>query len=86
MSFAQIKPDNIILTCLKKSEKGSGIILRFFETEGKKTQAEINLFKCPKKVELVNLLEKKEKDMDPENKKIRVEVKPFEIVSLRIEF
>ena len=86
LSFLEIKPDNIILTCLKKSEEGNGIILRFFETEGKKTQTEINLFKNPKKVKLVNLLEEKEKEIDFEDKKIKLETKPFEIITLKINF
>lgn len=86
LSFIEIKPDNIILASFKKADNENGVILRFFENKGEKTDAEINLFKKPKKAELVNLLEKKEKEIDFKDKKIKLEIKPFEIVTLKISF
>ena len=86
MSFFEIKPNNIILAALKKSEQDDGIILRFFETKGEKTKTEITLFKKPKTVKIVNLLEQEEKEIDFQGDKIKMEVKPFEIISLKIGF
>jgi len=89
-SFLEIKPNNLILTAFKKVERGNEIILRFFETKGEKTEGEISLFKKPKAVRVVDLLEE---NNWPENqkikiggKKIRLTVKPFEIVTLRLKF
>ena len=86
MSFLEIKPNNIILTALKKAEQDDDIILRFFETKGEKTKTEITLFRKPKTVKIVNLLEQEEKEIDFQDQKIKMEVKPFEIVSLKIGF
>jgi len=89
LSFIKIKPDNVVLTALKKAEDGNKIILRFFETKGKKTQAEISLFKNPKTVKIVNLLEKdneiEKKDFILKHKKIKLEVKPFEIITFELK-
>ena len=88
-SFFEIKPNNVILTTIKRSEKNTGIIIRFYETEGKRTKTIINLFKSPKKVEVVNLIEEKDKEFDKklkvENKTISLDMNPFEIVTLNLE-
>ena len=44
-SFIQIKPDNLILTVLKKAEDSDDLILRCFETKGKKCNGEVILAK-----------------------------------------
>jgi alpha-mannosidase len=88
-SFLEIKPKSLILTAFKKAEDSGEIILRLFETKGEKTQGEINLFKEPQAVEAVNLLEEKGNESEKikiGNKKIRLEVKPFEIITLKINF
>ncbi len=89
-SFLEIKPGNLILTSFKKAEDSEEIILRFFETKGEKTKGEINLFKEPKQVKLVNLLEtedsKWKKNLERRGKKIKLSVNPFEIITLKIKF
>ena len=66
------------------------MILRFYETEGRETKAEINLFEEPKSVKMVNLLEEEEekekREITVKGKKISLLVKPFEIVTLKIKF
>lgn len=87
-SFLEIEPDNVILTALKKAEDSDEVILRFYESEGKETYATIRLFKQPKKVEVVNLLEENDKSVQKEiyldKNKIKLLMKPFEIVTLRL--
>lgn len=43
-SFLKIKPENLVISCVKKSEKGNSIILRVYETYGKPTEGEIEIF------------------------------------------
>ncbi|MDP6100689.1 MAG: glycoside hydrolase family 38 C-terminal domain-containing protein, partial [Dehalococcoidia bacterium] len=86
LSFVHLKPDNLILVAMKRAEDGSGVVLRFFETTGEDTRGEIELFREPKSVMSVNLLEEEEGDVRFTGKKIPVRVKPFEIVSLKIGF
>jgi alpha-mannosidase len=90
-SFLEIKPKNLVLTALKKAEDGNEIILRFFETKGEKTKGEINLFKKPREVKLVNLLEQETQEISElknnltwRDKKIKITANPFEIITLKI--
>jgi len=89
-SFLKIEPKNVVLSALKKAENGDGeAILRFYETEGKETDAEITLFRAPKAVRVVNMLEEEdagvEKELENGGERILLKMKPFEIVTLRVE-
>ena len=85
-SFAEIKPESLILVVFKKAEDDNEIILRFFETKGERTKGEITLYKEPTAVKMVNLLEAEEGEVKYRGRKIKLDVKPFEIVSLKISF
>jgi len=56
-SFLKIEPESVVLSALKKAEAGDEVVLRFYETKGEETDAEITLFKAPKSVKVVNMLE-----------------------------
>jgi alpha-mannosidase len=88
-SFLGVEPDNIIVTALKKAEDEKGIIIRFYEACGRKTETTLTLFKKPKSVEVVNLIEEKDKEFDKKikvaGKEIRLNINPFEIVSLKVK-
>ena len=49
-SFLQIDPKNIVLSTLKISEDKNAIIVRFYETEGKKTLAKLRFAKKIKSI------------------------------------
>ena len=85
-SFIKLTPHNLILSALKKAEEGDAVILRFFETTGLATQAEVELFKDIKRLTSVDLLEREEAELPFEGKRINLAVKPFEIVTLKLEF
>ena len=85
-SFVEIKPENLILVAFKKAEASNDAILRFFETKGQRTRGEIILFRKPKSVKTVNLLEEDGEELKYRGRTIKLKVKPFEIVSLRITF
>ncbi len=84
-SFLELKPNNLILSALKKAEDSDKVILRFFETKGESTMAEVRLFRSIKRATAVNLLEQEEYDLKPEHNKLSMDVKPFEIVSLKLD-
>ena len=87
-SFLKAEPDNIIISALKKAEDGKSIIIRLYEASGKKTEATITLFKKIKDVKSVNFLEEEKKEFDKkvilDENNIKVDVKPFEIITLKI--
>lgn len=56
-SFFKASPSNIILATVKKAEDRESLILRLYEAEGKATKALIELFRKPKKVYELDLME-----------------------------
>lgn len=86
-SFVQVRPGNLALVALKKAEDSNEVVLRLFETKGEPTEGEIDLFKEPSSVKIVNLLEKDEElIVERSGNRIQLRVKPFEIVSLKLGF
>ncbi len=85
-SFLKLSPNNLILSALKKAEDTDEVILRFFETKGEVTQAEVELFRAIKRLTLVDLLEREEGELPFERNRFGFEVKPFELVTLKLEF
>jgi alpha-mannosidase len=100
-SFLKIEPRNIVLSTLKISEDGEAIIIRFYETEGKKTTAKLRFARETKSIWLTDLLENNIKQIiNDENRnsnhknknnnnnplEIEIEVEPFKIVTLKVKF
>ena len=87
-SFLRAEPDNIIVSAIKRAEDEDGIIVRFYEACGKKTEATLTLFEEPKDVKAVNLMEEKDKEFAKEihvnGNKIKTNLKPFEVVTLKV--
>jgi alpha-mannosidase len=90
-SFLQIYPKNIVLSTIKMSEDEKAIIIRFYETEGKKTLAKLRFARKIKSIWLIDLLENDVKRVidDNGNKKdnfLEIEVEPFKIITLKAKF
>jgi len=85
-SFLKIHPNNILLSALKKAEDSDELIIRVYETKGEETIAEIELFTVINKVKLVDLLEREEEDLPFSENKVILFIKPFEIVTLKVDF
>ncbi len=82
----KLEPDNILLSALKKAEDGHALVLRLFESKGEACKATIKLPDEIKAASLVNLLEENEgKVTIKKGGKIQLDVRPFEIVTLRLE-
>jgi alpha-mannosidase len=86
LSFVELKPENLVLVALKKAEDTSEVVLRFFETKGEKTTGAVVIFKEPISAKRVNMLEEEEEGLECQGKEIRIEVNPFEIVTLKVKF
>jgi alpha-mannosidase len=79
----KLEPDNIVMTALKPSEDGTAIILRFYEASGEETEANITLFQKPAKAVIANLIEDELEELPFEGNSIKLNVKPFEIVTIK---
>ncbi|WP_456328401.1 alpha-mannosidase [Archaeoglobus sp.] len=92
-SFLRIEPDNVILTAFKLAEDGDGIIVRFYEAEGREVKAKLTFFREVKDVKVVNMLEETDEEFEREfgkdvtvNKNVvEVDMKPFEVVTLKVK-
>ncbi len=92
-SFLRIEPDNVILTAFKLAEDGDGIIVRFYEAEGREVKAKLTFFRDVKDVKVVNMLEETDEEFEREfgkdvtvNKNVvEVDMKPFEVVTLKVK-
>ncbi len=86
LSFIEVSPNNLILSALKKAEDSDEVILRFFETKGEATLAKVEVFREIKRVALVNLLEKEDKEIPFTSRGFTLQVNPFEIITLKLKF
>ncbi len=86
LSFLEIRPYNLVLSALKKAEEGDEVILRFFETAGELTNAEVSFFLPVRDAWIANLLEEKQRRLKLNDGKLKMKVRPFEIVTLRLKF
>ncbi len=85
-SFLELKPSNLILSAFKKAEGSDEAILRFFETRGEATTAELKVFKPITQAWITDLLEREEKELEAGTDTLELQVKPFEIVTLKLRF
>jgi alpha-mannosidase len=91
-SFVEVAPANVVLTSMKKTEDGNGVILRVYEATGQKTTATLTLPTdgtglLPGAVKEVNLMEQDggEKPLAVKDGKVSVELGPWEIQTLRVD-
>ena len=83
-SFARADAENIELSAVKQAEDGSGTILRFFETFGRKAEAEITLPAGTARCFLCSLMEKEEQELAIRDGKVRLPFHPFEIQTIKV--
>jgi alpha-mannosidase len=86
-SFLEITPKNVILSIFKISEDKKGIIVRFFETEGKRSVATLRFGLMIKSVAVTDLLENEIKKLK-ESKcyTLQMDIDPYRIITLKVEF
>jgi alpha-mannosidase len=91
-SFLRVEGHNVILSAVKKAEKGADLILRLYNPSDNNTQASILLPFVPRKIELVGLDElsriattEPANPLLEEDGKIKISLAPKKIITLRIE-
>ena len=75
--------ENVILETVKKAEADEGIILRLYESFGKRTVARIGFGEKFQKVFLCNLLENEEQELPVRDGAVEVKLSNFEILTLK---
>jgi alpha-mannosidase len=74
----------LALGSLKRAEDGRGVILRLYEPHGKRGPATLRFAFGPNSVERVNLLEEPEGTVETREGEVRLDVRPFEVLTLRV--
>jgi len=82
-SFARLSPEGLIISALKASEDGRGVILRFYDLTGSEREVKVEFFKEPLKVMLTNLLEE---EIDKLKGKPTFRLRGFGIATLKAYF
>jgi alpha-mannosidase len=86
-SFVDIKAANVVLTAMKKTEDGNGLLFRFYEWAGKTGNVTIVVPPGATDATLTDLMERPQGSAIPvtENQ-VSLPVHPFEIVSVRVNY
>ncbi len=82
-----LEPGNLVVSALKKAERGEPLILRFFETNGEACRARLTLPPEVVRVRPVDLLERPVDgggELPIRNGRVEMDVAPFEIVTLEL--
>ncbi len=85
-SFITINPKSIILTAVKKAEKNDNYIIRIYNSENNKITAELKFGKKPCKVYSVSLNEDRTGEPVLKNGILYVELDPYRIYTVEVEF
>ena len=80
-----ISSENLVTEVLKRAEDGEGDIIRFYECWNRRTTAELVFDRQYRKISLCNMLEEEETVLGENTDRISMTVKPYEIVTLRLE-
>jgi alpha-mannosidase len=86
-AYVTVKPENVVLTALKKAEDSNGLIFRVYEWAGKSGDVEFHVPKGATEATVTNLMEK------PEGAALKVvddtftaPIHPFEILTVRVGY
>ena len=90
-SFLKIEPRNIFLSTIRSAVAASGgaatVIVRIYEIEGRKTIARLHFERLVKKVYLLDMLENElGKGTDIGREILELEVQPFKVITLKVQF
>jgi len=84
-SFISVDQPNIVIETVKQAEDGRGVIVRLYESQRKRGKVVLTTSFPLDKVWQTNLLEENETALTPDSNSVRFLVKPYQIVTLRLE-
>jgi len=86
-SYVTVKPENVVLTALKKAEDADGLIFRVYEWAGKTGDVEIHLPAGATGATVTNLMEKPEgAPLKVINDSVTVPIHPYEILTICVGY
>ncbi len=85
-SFLQVKPDNVIVTALKRAEDEDALVLRFYEWAGKGGEVTVQLPPGVESAIDTDLMEKPIGTLTVHDSSVSVPTKPYEIKTIKARF
>ena len=83
-SLVSVSQPNVIIETVKRAEDGDGIILRLYESQRKRGPVQIKFGFAVESAWETNLLEEDGSELPMENDSIQLNLKPYQIMTLRI--
>ncbi len=84
-SLVSVADENVVIETVKKAEDGDGIIVRMYESFNKRTNTTLTLGFDFNSAAICDLMENDVKTLRTKGNQIPVELKSFEIVTLKIK-
>ncbi len=84
LSFAAVEAENVVLETVKRAEDGDGTILRLYEADNALTRTAVRLPEGTARAAVCDLLENVQEELPVRDGQVRVTLKPYEIVTLRV--
>lgn len=86
-SFVLVQPARVYLVTMKQAEDGRGLILRLYESSGQPATVSVNFPGRPiLRATLTDIVERDQKDLAVKDGKLDLEVGPFSVTTVRVEF
>lgn len=86
-SFLTVKPENVVLTAMKKAEDTNSLILHMYEWAGKQANVEISVPPGATAATETNLMEKPEgSPLAVAGDHVTVPIHPYEILAVRVDY
>ena len=82
-SFIRV-PENIAISCIKRSEDGKSIIVRLYENQGKRTRATV-LFSRSYRIMRTNILEENREEIASSSNSVELVFTPYSLCTLSLE-
>jgi alpha-mannosidase len=83
--FVTVEGVELARGCLKRMEDGRGVILRLYEPHGARGPVTLRFTSGVERAEKVNLLEEPEGTVEVRGDEVLLDVRPFEVLTLRVE-
>ena len=84
-SFIQVKPNNVVVSCVKLAEESDDYIIRIYDASGEGAKAEILFGFQVKDAYEADLMEKKLAILRTQGNKLNLSLRPFDIRTVRIK-
>jgi alpha-mannosidase len=85
LGFLSVEPSNAVLSALKQSEDGAGVVLRIFNPTEKALDATIKTYAAIRSAHLVTLEEQPLKKLAVQSKSVKVALGPKKIVTVKLD-